>query len=482
MHEKFENYLRAGFSVIWVNTLEPHRTEQELSAVAVKVHDKPGQHWDVVSGFYTVGSGEPQACPPVKAIAIAAGTEKTATFLWNYHRFMTSTECIQAIQNNIPVLKAAASCLVILAPDSDKLPPELARFTVVWDFPLPGEKELSDTRDRITIDAEIPENKETALIEAALGLTANEAEDAFALSVVEKRMLDPGVVAREKAGALLRQSKIEMSTFTERFDGLGGLDIIKEYTLAAAKSPMSLGILLLGPPGTGKSHFAKALGNELGIPTLSLDIGKMMNSLVGSSEANARAAFQAIDAMGRTVLFMDEMEKQLAGVQSSGSLDSGVKAGVGSVSLRWMSDRKPGITYVVGTCNDITQLPPEYTRSGRFDAIFWLDLPNAEERDVIWKIYEKKYNLTGPRPEDKDWTGAEIFSCCRTAIMLNCGLKKAGEYIIPMAKTMAEKIDSLRDWAKGRAIPASKEAVAATIGRRIIQAKPGESNPGGRLN
>jgi SpoVK/Ycf46/Vps4 family AAA+-type ATPase len=338
---------------------------------------------------------------------------------------------------------------------------------VVWDFPLPDKKDLNQAIDHIRIDAELGviENQDI-IAEAALGLTASEAEDSFALSIVESKGLDAEVVSREKAGALLRQAKIEMSTFNERFDGLGGLDIIKDYTLSAAKSPMSLGILLLGPPGTGKSHFAKALGNELGIPTLSLDFSKMMSSLVGSSESNIRAALQAVDAMGHTVVFIDEMEKGLSGVQSSGNLDSGVKAGVGSTFLQWTSNRKPGLSYLVATCNDISALPPEYTRSGRFDAIFWLDLPNTEERDAIWGIYEKKFKVSGPHPDDKDWTGAEIFSCCRTALMLNCSLQTAGEYIIPMAKTMTEKIQSLRDWAKGRAVPASKAAIAVS-GRRI---------------
>jgi hypothetical protein len=466
-YERFENYLRAGFPLIWVSTLEPHRAEKELAAIAKKVHITTPQRWDVVSGFGPVGETTTQTMPPVKAISTAAGMGTTVTFLWNFHRFMNSTEVIQAIENAIPALKSAASCLVILAPDADKLVPELARFTVVWDFDLPSAKDLQDTAKNITSDAGMePGNEDPALIDAALGLTISEAEDAFALSLVETQKLDPAIVAREKAGALLRQSKIEMSTFTERFDGLGGLDVIKEYTCQAAQSPMSLGILLLGPPGTGKSHFAKALGNELHIPTLSLDFGKMMGSLVGQSEGNMRSALQAVDAIGHCVLYIDEIEKGLAGVQSSGNLDSGTKAGVGSSFLKWASDRKPGVAYIVATCNDITQLPPEYTRSGRFDAIFWLDLPNAEERDVIWKIYEQKFQLTGLRPDDKDWTGAEICSCCRTAVMLGCDLRKAGEYIIPMAKTMSEKIEALRDWAKGRAIPASKAASIAA-GRKL---------------
>lgn len=465
----FESYLRAAYPVVMVNTLEPHRAERELAQVVQRVHDTPAQRWDVVGGFRPLDGPEGQPCTPVKAVSLAAGMDRTATFLWNMHRFLASVDVIQAILNAIPVLKANGSCLVILAPEADKLPPELARHVVVWDYDLPQPADIEAILERIATDAslEAPEGEaRQRIIEAALGLTAAEAEDAIALSVVEKRAVDASVVAREKAGALLRQAKLEMSTFTEHFDGLGGLEVIKEYSLVAAQSPLSLGILLLGPPGTGKSHFAKALGNELGIPTLSLDFGKMMSSLVGSSEANIRAALQAVDAMGRTVLFLDEVEKGLAGVQSSGQLDSGVKASVGASFLKWMSDRQPGLAYVVATCNDITQLPPEYTRSGRWDAVFWIDLPTAEERDVIWRIYEAKYSVSGPRPDDRDWTGAEIFSCCRTAVMLGCELKKAGDYIIPMAKTMAEKVEALRSWAKGRAIPASR-AAATVSGRKL---------------
>lgn len=463
---RFEDYLRAGFPAVWVSTVEPHRAERELAAAALGIGNAPAYHWDVVGGFRPLDGPDGQPCSPVKAVQQAAGLEKATVFLWNLHRFLQSVEVIQAVENAIPSLKARGSCLVVLAPDADKLPPELARFVVTWEFPLPTRGEIEGTLIQVAKDADLVTTAAVALVDAALGLTASEAEDAFALSVVERHALDPQVVAREKAGALLRQAKIEMSSFTERFEGLGGLDVVKEYTLAAARSPMSLGILLLGPPGTGKSHFAKALGNELGIPTLSLDFGRLMGSLVGQSEGNVRAALQAVDAMGKVVLFLDEVEKGLAGVQSSGQLDSGVKAGVGAAFLKWMSDRRPGLVYVVATCNDISQLPPEYTRSGRFDATFWLDLPTSDERALIWAIYECKYGVCGQRPHDDGWTGAEIMSCCRTAAMLCCNLQQAGQYIIPMSKTMAEKIEALRDWAKGRAVPASR-AAATVAGRRI---------------
>ena len=475
MPTSFKSYLKAGYSAIWVNTLEPARAEQTLGRIALETNkeDAPPLHWDIGQGLVNLATGTAVICPsPVEAVKNAAkAPDGTVVFMWYLHRLLSGLEVTQTIQNVLPTLKTKGNCIVVLAPSSEKLPEELARVFTTLDFALPTRDELYQVAAKIGEPYNVaPPAEPNGLVDAALGLTDMEAEDSFALALVETGRFDAAVVAREKAGALLRQAKIEMSTFQERFSGLGGLEVLKEYTLNAAKSPLSMGVLLLGPPGVGKSHFAKALGKELAIPTLSLDFGRMMGSLVGQSEATIREALKAVDAMGRVVLFIDELEKGLAGVQSSGQLDSGTKAGVGASYLKWASDRQPGRAYVVATVNDITQLPPEYTRAGRFDVIFWLDLPNAEEKGLIWDIYQAKFKVDGPRPPDEGWTGAEIQSACRTAAMLSCDLVKAAQYIVPTSKTMAEKIDALREWAAGRAIPASlpEQPVAGrklTLGR-----------------
>jgi SpoVK/Ycf46/Vps4 family AAA+-type ATPase len=262
-----------------------------------------------------------------------------------------------------------------------------------------------------------------------------------------------------------------MSQFNERFSDLGGLEVMKDYTLRTAPSRLSLGIMILGVPGTGKSAFSKALGNELSIPTLSLDFSRMMSSLVGSSEANIRNALKAVDAMGRVLLFLDEIEKGLAGVGSSGELDSGVKAGVGATFLTWLSDRDPGQAYLVATCNNIKQLPPPYQRAERWDAVFFVDLPNRREKDAIWAIHQARFKIEGAHPGDDDWTGAEIKAACRTAAMMGCSLQDASKYVIPIARSMKEDIQALRDWASGRAIPASLPEEQPVAGRRITLAR-----------
>ena len=473
----FETYLRAGFPVIWVNSLEPHRVQRDLAGVARQVREgAEPMCWDIVGGLRKVDGEPQQSSSPAQAIKAVAGTEKTVAFFWNLHRFLGGPDVIQAIQNAIEPMKARGSCIVVLAPDHDKLPQELARHVVTWDFPLPNEQVLIATAQRVAADAGLVlEEGEPLrlLVDAARGLTAAEAEDAMALAFVEKRRLDPGVVAREKAGALLRQAKISMVQYPERFGDLGGLDNLKRFTLATAPSPLALGIFLLGVPGAGKSTFARCLGNELGIPTLSMDFGKMLGSLVGSSEGAIRDALKSVDAMGRVVLFIDEIDKGLAGAGSSGELDSGVKAGVAGTFLKWLSDRTPGRAYVIATANKVSSIPPEYLRSERWDGLFYVDLPTRSEKDAIWAIWGSRFRLsvTQDRPDDESWTGAEIRTCCRIAAMMDCTKQDAASYVVPVARSMAEAVEQMRTWAKGRCLPASLPAPGSALsatGRRLL--------------
>src|SRR4051795_6407675 len=192
----------------------------------------------------------------------------------------------------------------------------------------------------------------------------------------------------------------------ESFADLGGLDALKGFTRKALGrrrgSVRARGVLLLGVPGTGKSAFAKALGNETGRPTLVLDVGSLMGSLVGQTEERTRLALLIVDAMAPAVLFVDEIEKALAGVQSSGQTDSGVSARMFGSMLSWLSDHESDV-FVVATSNDISKLPPEFSRAERWDGTFFLDLPGDLEKGVIWRMYMDKYGLDGnqPRPVDR---------------------------------------------------------------------------------
>jgi SpoVK/Ycf46/Vps4 family AAA+-type ATPase len=211
-------------------------------------------------------------------------------------------------------------------------------------------------------------------------------------------------------------------------------------------------------PGTGKSAFAKALGNETGRPTLLLDIGALLGSLVGQSEQNIRQALRIIDAMAPCVAFVDELEKALGGIGSNG--DSGVSTRLFGTLLTWLSDHTSDV-FFVGTSNDISKLPPEFARAERFDGVFFLDLPTTSEKDVIWSLYRRQYEVSESqaRPDDTNWTGAEIKSCCRLSALLDVPLTQAAHHVVPVAVTAAEQVERLRTWASGRCLSASSPGV-----------------------
>jgi len=180
-----------------------------------------------------------------------------------------------------------------------------------------------------------------------------------------------------------------------------------------------------------------------------------MGSLVGQTEQNIRSALRIADAMAPCILFVDEVEKALAGASSSGATDSGVSARLFGSLLTWMSDHESDV-FVVTTSNNISALPPEFSRAERFDAVYFLDLPSEAERQAIWRIYLAKFAIPDqPMPEDVSWTGAEIRSCCRLASLLNTSLLEAARNVVPVATTAAEAVERLRTWACGRCLSAN---------------------------
>ena len=207
------------------------------------------------------------------------------------------------------------------------------------------------------------------MLDAAAGLTRYEAEGAFALSLVRHGEIRAEAVWEMKSGMLKKSGLLSLHRGEERFVNLGGLDSLKSFCLRAMRrqgSPDPLrrprGVMLLSPPGCGKSQFAKSLGNETGRPTLILDVGSLMGSLVGQTEANVRRALQIADAMAPCVMMVDEVEKALAGV--SGNSDSGVSARLFGTFLSWLNDHETDV-FTICTCNDVSRLPPEFSRCER---------------------------------------------------------------------------------------------------------------------
>jgi len=207
-----------------------------------------------------------------------------------------------------------------------------------------------------------------------------------------------------------------------------------------------------------------------------LDVGALLGSLVGQSESNVRAALKLADAMAPCVLFCDEIEKALAGSTSSGQTDSGVTARVFGSLLTWLNDHESDV-FFVATCNDASKLPPEFARAERFDGVFFVDLPGEKQREDIWKIYTQHYGLDAKqaRPDDTNWTGAEIKSCCRLASLLDVPLVGAAQNVVPVAVTAGDKIEQLRQWASGRCLSADRAGVYSREQGQAVAVGCGES-------
>ncbi len=292
--------------------------------------------------------------------------------------------------------------------------------------------------------------------------------ETFSLSLVRHGQIAAEAIWELKSGMLKKSGLLSLHRSNDDFRSLGGLTSLKAFCKRSLLQPSRhdvlkhpRGVLLLGVPGTGKSAFAKSLGKETGRPTISLDVGALLGSLVGEDVSRTiRQALRIVDAMAPAICFIDECEKALSGVASSGQTDSGVSARLFGSLLTWMNDHTSDV-YLVATCNDISKLPPEFSRAERFDGIFFLNLPGRAEKDAIWKLYLDQFQLDPQQrlPNDDDWTGAEVRSCCRLAALLDLPLIQAAQNVVPVAVTAAESVDRLRTWASGRCLNADEPGI-----------------------
>ena len=409
-----------------------------------------------------------------------SGESTTLLVLPNFHRFLNSPEIVQTLFEQLVIGKQRRIFVAVLSPVI-QIPLELEHSFVIVEHALPTQDQLGQIATELLADH--PEGLPTgrawqALLEAAAGLTRAEAEGAFALSLARHDALRPDVIWDLKGQTLRKQNLLTLHRGQENFASLGGLAALKDFcrrALQPGRSVKPRGALLLSPPGCGKSAFCKALGNETGRPVLTLDIGALMGGLVGQTEGNVRQALKIADAMSPCILFVDELEKGLSGVGGSG--DSGVSTRLFGTLLTWLSDHSSDV-FFVGTANDISRLPPEFTRAERLDALFFVDLPGSAERRLIWDMYRRQYDIAAnqPIPKDSDWTGAEIKSCCRLSALLDISLMEAASNVVPVAQTAAEAVTKLRNWASGRCLSADQPGIYQKVEsketRRKISPKP----------
>ncbi len=501
MREKIKNYLRAGFAGLYVVTLEEIRAEADLKAVA----DDLGYtllSWTVTDGILNPETGAVQnITDPVEAVtALADMPEKTVLVMKDFHQFLgdsmqpASPLITRILRDRLRHARCSAKTLVILACRLI-LPPELEKEFAVIEMDLPDKEALRTIARNMAQSAKI--EMDDAVIEAAAesarGLTTTEAEDILALSIVAHGTHDPALIAREKAQNVRKNGILEIIEPTETVDDIGGLRNLKAwlqqrrnaFTQAAADFglPTPKGVLILGIPGTGKSLTAKAAASILERPILKLDAGKLFAGIVGESEANLRRAIQTAEAIAPCILWIDEIEKGMSGSRSSAATDGGTSARVFGSFISWMQEKTSSV-FVVATANDISQLPPELLRKGRFDELFFVDLPDEDDREAIWQIHLQKRGRD-PRQFDiqafvkltEGFTGSEVEQAVIDSLYdsFEAGhdldtqtILLAIRRTVPLSVTMAEQINPMRQWARNRARPAGKiHPVSYTGGRKL---------------
>ena len=465
--QKIKELVCAGFSGIWVDTQEVADAVETIRRAAAE-KQWGCECWDLDCQLYVHGQKAPGPVQALRWLDSAEGrsTQPQLLVLVNFHKYISNPEVMQVLANRVHAGKKIGQHILVVSPVLQMVPEIEKLFTLVH-HELPDREQLTTIANELFVG----ENEHlkpaddvlATAVEAAAGMTRAEAENAFSLSMVRHRTLSPDVIWTLKSQVMEKAGTLSLYRGDASFDSLGGLSNLKEFCLRAMRRQGEAdpnlrpkGVMLLSPPGCGKSQFAKALGNEVGRPTVMLDFGALMGKFVGESEGNMRRALSMIDAMSPCILFVDEIEKALSGVNSSSQTDSGVTARLFGSLLTWLNDHKSDV-FFIGTCNKIEQLPPEFTRAGRFDGVFFVDLPDATAREYIWNLYLEKFGLDKEqkRPADANWTGAEIESCCRLARLLDVSLVDAAQNVVPISVTAAESIESLRNWASGRCLSAN---------------------------
>jgi len=498
MKTQLIRYARAGYAGLFLCTPEETRAEAEVKAAAEEL-DRPLHAWSLTTGFIDTTSGSVRDCSdPVDALEQIDSLESDClVLLRDFAQLLEDKDLlvIRKLRDTLNRAKADGKVLILLGVWK-QLPDELEREITRIDLDLPGPAQLGSVLDGIVTSAGIdpPSNSDIeATLSAAGGLTSIEAENAFALSLVETGAIAPAIVAREKAHALKKSGLLEVIDSTESLNSIGGLDALKDWLQQRREAfsqrardyglPVPKGMLVLGVPGTGKSLTAKATASVFGIPLLKLDAGRLFGGLVGQSEANLRSVIATAEAISPCVLWIDEIEKGFGGMGSSGSsTDGGTSSRVFGTMLNWLQDKTKPV-FVVATANDVSKLPPEMLRKGRWDELWFVDLPNNHERAAIWDIVIEKYGrekfnfdtVVLARASELH-TGAEIeaafvealhkaFTADREPTELDLGEVLCDS--APLATTMSESIERLRHWSKGRARHATDASKSGRGSRKL---------------
>lgn len=494
IHQELVDLIRARYPLVYVVTSEERRAVDELGTIATQL-DKRLLVWTITRGFrdHVSGHVEDNTADPLLGLERVLETPASGSYLYlllDFHPFLEKSQSvpIRKLRDAVHHLADTRSSLFVLSPVL-RIPPEMEKEITVFDFPLPSREQLHGVLARFEKDypeaaVQLGAQARDSMVEALLGLSMVEAENVLSRALINDGRLDEAdidLIVREKEQIIKKSGVLEFYPLQEGFENIGGLEVLKgwlqrkratfgeeaqRYGLSAPK-----GVFLMGVPGCGKSLTAKAVARAWQMPLLRFDLGKVFGMYVGESEANIRLVVRTAESIAPCVLWIDEIEKGFSGVGAT-ALDSGVTARVFGAFITWLQEKKSQV-YVVATANDIRHLPPELVRKGRFDEIFFLDLPVREEREEIFRVHlrlrrrdPQAFDLPRLAAASDGFSGADIEGVVRE------GLERAFieerrqpstedffmviEQTMPLSRLIPERIEALRTWADARARPASR--------------------------
>ena len=484
--DQLDLLIRSRTPILWIRSLEEERVETLLEQAATRLGNRTLLCWDFIEGL----SGAPNrlgeaARNPMAALACldALPADQGAILvLRDFHRYCEDAGICRRLRNLAGQLRRAPRTVVITAPNW-QLPPELDDSVTVLELPLPDAEQIRQLLASIARAS--GESLQAAVLDqltaACHGLSEQRVRQLAARALARRGRLseeDLAEVLEEKRQAIAKSELLEYCPSEATPADIGGLDALKHWLEQRRMAfsdeaqryglPLPRGVLLVGPQGTGKSLTAKAIAHSWGMPLLRLDVGRLFAGLVGASEARTREMIQRAEAMAPCVLWIDEIDKGFGGDSRS---DGGTSQRVLGTVLTWMAEKTSAV-FVVATANGVERLPAELLRKGRFDEIFLLDLPSAEERRAILDL-----QLRRRRPDHRlalevlvdrtaGFSGAELEQTVIEAMHLafaegrefgEADLVAAASQVVPLSRTAREQLEHLQEWARGgRARPASR--------------------------
>ncbi|TWT51519.1 ATP-dependent zinc metalloprotease FtsH [Thalassoglobus neptunius] len=499
----------AGYPLLVTRTYEERRWEQEFRRLAADFG------WSCVSWSMTGGvvadsesSGSEAGAERVDPVAFLAQIQNDYPgqhlfLLKDFHLCFDDPYVIRKLRDLVPVLPGQQKTLILLG-TVDTIPKEISKDVSIIDLPLPDEDDLHEILEAVLDDPKsgiatsIQQADRETLVRSVLGLTADEARKAWVKSLRGADGLTDELFASlisEKRKVVQGASLLEFVALDEGIDDVGGLDGLKEW-IANRSEAFSTdaknrhignpkGVLLAGVQGCGKSLTARAIARMLKFPLIRMDLGDLLESGRGVSEQNLRDVLSTAETIAPAVLWIEEIDKAFAGFVGNESQDPTVSRIVGRF-LTWLQEHTHPV-FVVATANRIESLPPELLRRGRFDDLFFVDLPTYEERLAIFRIHLQKrgwnpeqFDLDSHSNATEGYSGAEIETLVNSAIIDSYAEKRilsdedlqdSIERTVPLSITMEDEIFQLREWARTRCRP-------ATLDHRVIRVMEEEARRG----